>query len=55
MSKAAVLECADLRIPEGRQIDPAFALDQQGFQPDFRSARRALILPGDELVERRST
>jgi len=42
------IECADLRIPEGRQIDPAIALDQQGFQADFRSAY-AKVHPVDRL------
>ena len=43
-----ILDCADLRIPEGRQIDPAIALDQQGFQADFRSAY-AKVHPIDRL------
>ena len=43
-----LLECADLRIPEGRQIDPAIALEQQGYQADFRSAY-AKVHPVDRL------
>jgi hypothetical protein len=44
----SMLECADLRMPVGRQIDPAIALDQQGFQADFRSAY-AKVHPVDRL------
>lgn len=43
-----LLGCADLRIPAGRTIDPAIALEQQGYQSDFRSAY-AKVHPVDRL------